>query len=104
MNKRGRVVGEFLLIVVGVLVALAVETALDERQNDQLRDEYIERIQSEISVDKQAIEYRIEFFSSVAQFSLDTLNWLSSSTRLLLAPVSNQSQGSSPAAYPSKSC
>jgi hypothetical protein len=76
MNKRGRMIGEFLLIVVGVLVALAVETALDERQDDDLRDEYISRIEADIAADKQAIEYRIEFFTAVRQFSQDTLDWM----------------------------
>ena len=76
MNKRGRMLGEFLLIVVGVLVALAVETALDERQDDDLRDEYISRIEADIAADKQAIEYRIEFFTAVRQFSQDTLDWM----------------------------
>jgi len=33
-------IGEFVLIVVGVLVALMVEATLDERQDNELRDEY----------------------------------------------------------------
>ena len=43
MRKSGRVIGEFLLIVTGVLVALAVETALEERADDNLRKELIVR-------------------------------------------------------------
>jgi hypothetical protein len=75
MNKRGRVIGEFLLIVIGVLVALAVETALNDRQDDKLRDQYISRIQSDIAGDKLAIEFRIEFFEAVADFSIKTIAW-----------------------------
>ena len=71
-------IGEFLLIVVGVLVALMVETALDERHDDNLRDEYISRIATDIAADKQAIEYRIAFFTAIGQFSQDTLDWLES--------------------------
>lgn len=71
-------IGEFLLIVVGVLVALTVETALDERQDDNLRDEYVSRIATDIAADKQAIEYRVEFFTAVGQFSQDTLDWMQS--------------------------
>ncbi len=78
MNRRGRVIGEFLLIVVGVMVALTVETALDERQDDKLRDEYISRIATDIVADKQAIEYRIEFFTAIGRFSQDTLDWMES--------------------------
>ena len=77
MNRRGRMIGEFLLIVVGVLVALAVETALDERQDDNLRDEYISRIAADISGDKQGIEHRIEFFAGVVGFSKEMLDWMS---------------------------
>ena len=76
MDKRGRMIGEFLLIVIGVLVALAVETALDERQDDNLRDEYISRIAADIAGDKQGIEYRIEFFAGVVGFSKELLDWM----------------------------
>jgi hypothetical protein len=78
MKKSGRIVGEFLLIVIGVLVALAVETALDEREDANLRDEYISRIRADVASDKQSIEFRIEFFTQVAEFSRDTLNWTDS--------------------------
>ena len=52
MNRRGIIIGEFFLIVIGVLVALAVETALDERQDDSLRDEYLARIAADVAADK----------------------------------------------------
>ncbi|MCH8158940.1 MAG: hypothetical protein IIA08_03605 [Proteobacteria bacterium] len=80
MNQRGKMIGEFFLIVTGVLVALMVETAFEDRQDANLRDEYIARIQSDIESDKQAIEYRIEFFVAVKQFSQATLDWLDSDT------------------------
>ena len=78
MNKRGRMIGEFLLIVTGVLVALAVETALDERADENLRDEYISRIKADVAADKRAIEFRMEFFTAVSNFSRDTLDWAQS--------------------------
>ena len=78
MKDRGRMVGEFFLIVTGVLVALMVEAGLDERQDDALRDEYYSRVQIDVAADKLAVEYRIEFFVSVQQFSQDTLDWLES--------------------------
>ena len=59
-------------------MALAVETALDERQDDNLRDEYLARIAADVAADKRAIEYRIEFFTGVTQFSQDTLDWMQS--------------------------
>jgi len=78
MKKRGRIIGEFFLIVVGVLVALMVETALDERQDDILRDEYYSRIQADIESDKRAFNNRTDFFTKISGFSQQTLDWLAS--------------------------
>jgi hypothetical protein len=78
MRKSGRIIGEFLLIVTGVLVALAVETALEEREDDKLRSEYISRIKADVVADKKALEFRIEFFIKVSEFSRDTLDWAES--------------------------
>ena len=78
MKNNARLVGEFVLIVVGVLVALMVETALENRENDQLRDEYLLRLRDDIQLDKLAIERRVEFFSDVQRFSNDVLAWLKS--------------------------
>lgn len=76
MNKNAKLVGEFVLIVVGVLVALAVETALENRKDSQLRDEYLARLRDDIELDKLAIDRRIEFFTDVQRFSGDVLRWL----------------------------
>lgn len=76
MKKNARLLGEFVLIVVGVLVALAVETALDDRKDGQLRDEYLSRLRDDIELDKLAIDRRIEFFTDVQRFSGEVLDWL----------------------------
>lgn len=73
---RGKLVAEFFLIVVGVLVALAVETAFEERRDQELRDEYVERIHNDISADRQALEHRIEFFGDVQAFVDQFREWL----------------------------
>ena len=78
MKDRGRMVGEFFLIVTGVLVALMVESALEDRKNDALRDEYFSRVQADVAADKLAVVNRIEFFVSVQKFSQNTLDWLES--------------------------
>ena len=78
MNKRGRMIGEFFLIVVGVLVALMVEATLEERQDNKLRDEYFSRIQNDIEADKKALTQRIGFFSEVERYSQEALDWLDS--------------------------
>jgi hypothetical protein len=73
-------IGEFILIVVGVLVALMVEAALDERQDNKLRDEYFSRIRSDIVADQKALEQRIGFFLEVERYSQKTLDWLDTDT------------------------
>jgi len=80
MKKHGKLIGEFVLIVVGVLVALMVETALDEREDEKLGEEYFLRVTTDVKADKQALEQRIKFFTSVKQFSQETLDWLASDT------------------------
>jgi len=76
VRQQTKLIGEFFLIVIGVLVALAVETALESREDDHLRDEYIVRIKHDIESDKRAVEHRIEFFSDVQRFSNELLLWL----------------------------
>jgi len=78
MRNRRKVVGEFVIIVVGVFVALMLETMMSERHDGELRAEYLSRIKADITTDKQTIEYRIEFFTAVQQYSEDFLNWLQS--------------------------
>ena len=78
MNKRGKVVGEFVLIVIGVFVALTIETMMSERHDGELGAEYLIRIEADITTDTQAFEYRIEFFTAVQQFSQEFLDWMDS--------------------------
>ena len=78
MNKRGRRVGEFVLIVVGVFVALMLETMMSERNDGELRAEYLSRIEADMIADIQAIEYRIEFYTTVQQFSQEVIDWMQS--------------------------
>lgn len=76
MKNNARLIGEFVLIVVGVLVALTVETALEDRKDQDLGNEYLARIQDDIQQDKSAIEHRVEFFGDVQGFTNDVLAWL----------------------------
>ncbi len=78
MKNRRRTVGEFVLIVVGVFVALLLDTMMSGRHDGELRLEYLLRIEADINADKQAFEYRIEFFTAVQQFSEEFLNWMQS--------------------------
>jgi len=78
MNKRGKAVGEFVLIVVGVFVALMLDTMMSERHDGDLRTEYLSRVKADIIADKQAFEYRIEFFTAVQQYSQQYIDWMQS--------------------------
>ena len=78
LKNRRRTVGEFVLIVVGVFVALLLDTMMSERHDGELGLEYLVRLEADINSDKQAFEYRIEFFTAVQRFSQELLNWMSS--------------------------
>ena len=44
----GRIVGEFLIIVVGVLVALTADSWSERRSESRLADTYVEQLRSDI--------------------------------------------------------
>ena len=70
---RGRIVGEFFLVVLGVLAALMVDTWIEQRNDDNLRQEYLARLADDLEADRQSLEYRISFFTSVRSFGLQSL-------------------------------
>ena len=76
LKGRGGLAAEFVLVVAGVLVALAVDTAFENRRDSELRDEYIERVRSDVEKDRRALEYRVQFFLDVQAFSQQLLDWL----------------------------
>ena len=78
MRTRGQIIAEFFLIVLGVLVALSVDTWIEQRKDNELRNEYLARLGSEIEFDIDAIRYRIEFFGEIREYGLRTLEWLHS--------------------------
>jgi hypothetical protein len=74
----GKLFGEFVLIVLGVLMALMVDTGIEQRSDDNLRQEYISRLTADIEADRLNLDRRIAFFKSVRSFGLQTLAWLRS--------------------------
>ena len=70
---RGRIVGEFFLVVLGVLAALMVDTWIEQRNDDNLQQKYLERLADDLGADRQSLDYRISFFTSVHSFGLQTL-------------------------------
>lgn len=85
LQKRGKLVAEFFLIVAGVLAALAADTAFENHRDTELKDEYLTRIETDIRDDVEAIKYRVEFFNDVQSFCGDVLKWLGSD-----APVNKE--------------
>jgi len=75
---RGRIVAEFFLVVLGVLAALMVDTWIEQRHDDSLRQEYLLRLADDLEADLQGLEYRISFFSAVRALGLETLERLQS--------------------------
>jgi len=74
----GRTVGEFVLVVLGVLVALMVDSWIEQRDDDNLRQEYLASLTDDLKADQQNLEYRISFFTSVSSFGLKTRDELRS--------------------------
>jgi hypothetical protein len=71
---KGRIVGEFFLIVTGVLAALMVDTWIEARNDENLRQEYEARLLDDLRTDRDALAYRVKFFSAVRGFGTDTLD------------------------------
>lgn len=78
MKGRGRLFGEFVLIVLGVLMALTVDTWVDQWNDRSLRSEYIARLMADLELDLQGLDLRIEFFTDVSRRGQETLDWLQS--------------------------
>lgn len=78
MEKRKRVLGEFTLIVLGVLTALGAEEYVAGRRDAALAEEYRTRLHSELTQDVSALQRRAEFFRIVANHGRETLRWLGS--------------------------
>lgn len=71
---KGRIVGEFFLIVFGVLAAMMVDTWIETRNDDNLRLEYETRLLNDLKADSEAIRHRVKFFRAVRGFGTDTLD------------------------------
>ena len=48
LRGRGKLVAEFFLIVIGVLAALAADTALEDRRDNDLKEEYLARLEASL--------------------------------------------------------
>ncbi len=75
---RGRLFGEFVLVVLGVLVALMFDSWMEQRSDDNLRQEYLGRLAGDLEADRQNYQHRIAFYSDVRAFALQTLEALRS--------------------------
>jgi len=78
MKSYGRLAGEFALIVIGVLLALMMESAIQRSDDDNLSRQYTERLIQDLEMDHANLQDQIEFFSQVRDYSNETLSWLRS--------------------------
>ena len=76
MENRKRVLGEFVLIVLGVLTALGAEEWVSNRRDAVLAEEYRTRLRAELTEDARALHRRAEFFGTVGSYGRETLRWL----------------------------
>ena len=75
-SSTARMVGEFVFIVLGVLSALMVDAWIEQRNDDELRQQYLVRLSADLETDLQNLEYRISFFNAVQSFGLQTIERL----------------------------
>lgn len=62
-------IGEILLVVVGILIALQVNNWNEERTNKKQARQYSERLRDDLENDIRRIDFRVVFFDSVMQMS-----------------------------------
>ena len=58
-----------------------VDTGIEQRSDDNLRQEYLSRLNADIEADRRNLDHRIAFFTSVRSFGLQTLAWLKSDSQ-----------------------
>ena len=59
-----------------------VDTWMEERQDDNLRQEYMTRLADDLETDRQSLDYRISFYSAVRDFGLETLDRIQSDSQV----------------------
>jgi hypothetical protein len=72
-----RLVGEFTVIVLGVLVALFMESAWEDRQERQLSEEYVERLREEARLNRGEFSLDVGFNAVNCQAAGDAFEGLS---------------------------
>lgn len=75
---RGPLVAEFVMVVLGVFFALMLDSWIAERNDEQLRDEYLARLVDDLKTDHLNLDDRIYFFDAVRSFAAQTLERLES--------------------------
>ncbi len=78
ISATPRVIGEFVLIVAGVLVALYAQELVDRRGQRTLAEEYRARLAADLESDIRGMETTVRFLASVEEAGRRTLAWLRS--------------------------
>lgn len=77
-SSTARMVGEFVFIVLGVLSALMVDTWIEQRNDDELRQQYRDRLSTDLETDLRNLDQRISFFTAVHYFGIQVIEWINS--------------------------
>ena len=71
-------IGEIVLVVIGILLALQINTWKKEQANDSLKETLLENVKSDLIIQKELIEEQIIFEERV-MLKIDTLNQFTNS-------------------------
>lgn len=59
-----------------------VDTWMEDRKDDNLRQEYMTRLADDLETDRQSLDYRISFYSDVRDFGTETLGRIQSDSQV----------------------
>ena len=68
-------IGEIVLVVLGILIALQINTWNEEYKNRQKGKEYMTRLLEELETDQKNMEFNLEFYQDVARYGQNALDY-----------------------------
>jgi len=60
-------IGEIVLVVIGILIALQINTSNDNRKKSIIKKSYLERLNNDINTELETIEQRIHYYEVVRE-------------------------------------
>ena len=69
-------VGEIVLVVIGILLALQINNWNKQKLNDKLKFEIISEIKTNLQIDLKELQDDISYFDSINQYYKDIIDYL----------------------------